>query len=98
MSRVMNFAKSANAMAPLVRLDVAAISYFFGRLLLFTNVRGRLRAVSSGNSLYSRGRMTWASTLTRSDFNVCPEVFTVIGFRRIMRSVYRGYRSLCVLG
>jgi len=52
-----------------------------GRPPLFTTARANDSSVSSGKSLYSCARTTWASTLVRSDFKVRREAgfLTVIG-------------------
>src|SRR6266498_2306147 len=52
-----------------------------GRPPLLTTARDKALADSSGSSLYSCGRMMWASTLRRSDFKVRRETsfFTIVG-------------------
>ena len=52
-----------------------------GRPPLFTMARDKDCSVSSGSSLYSCGRIAWASTLARSDFKVRREsdLLTIVG-------------------
>src|SRR5437773_1196495 len=52
-----------------------------GRPPLFTTALDRACSVNSGSSLYSCGRIEWASTLARSDFKVRREAgfLTVVG-------------------
>lgn len=53
----------------------------FVSAILDPTARDKARSVSSGSSLYSCERITWASTLVRSDFKVRREerFFTVVG-------------------
>jgi len=52
-----------------------------GRPPLFTMARDKDCSVSSGSSLYSCGRIAWASTMARSDFKVRREAgfLTIVG-------------------
>lgn len=52
-----------------------------GRPPLFTTARAKPSSVRAGSSLYSCGRILWASTLARSDFKVRRETgfLTVVG-------------------
>ena len=66
-----------------------------GRPPLFTTARDNALADSSGSSLYSCGRMMWASTLRRSDFKVRREAgfLTIVSLshtENVARSASRG--------